>query len=479
MKNRILNFLLILLTVGVFTSCEDELDQVPFDDFGTQNAFRTAQDFENGIRGVYTALIDAGMLGSSDNGSILSAADVLADNVTLATLGGRLTKRYLHEYNYSVNLTMEVSYNDAYNIIYNANQLLQFAENFEGDNKANIVAEAKALRAYAHFHLVSYWAKIPTQSSDANSSPGIAYVFEANPDITPERNTVGEVYDFIVQDLTDAVSGINTSNPIARLDKEAVNLLLSRVYLYMGEWQNSINAANQVTTPVAEREGFVGIWDDSTISDNGLLFSIPNNAPILNNQIGVTWNQGTRTALIAEYVASKELVDLYQDDDIRKEAYIFDGITNGGVNVNAIQKQFGRPGQNDGVVDYKVFRSAEASLNRAEAHYRLDQESEALTALNEVRSRRYLNPPNGESGQALLDAIKLERRLEFAFEYQRFLDIKRYGESVERGGFGDVADGSGTPSLIQTLPAGDNRFQLPFSQTTLDNNPNIEQNPGY
>jgi len=39
------------------------------------------------------------------------------------------------------------------------------------------------------------------------------------------------------------------------MGKEAVNLLLSRVYLYMGQWQNSINAANQVTTPVAARDG--------------------------------------------------------------------------------------------------------------------------------------------------------------------------------------------------------------------------------
>jgi hypothetical protein len=63
--------------------------------------------------------------------------------------------------------------------------------------------------------------------------------------------------------------------------------------------------------------------------------------------------------------------------------------------------------ENDGVVDYKIFRAAEASLNRAEAHFRLDDPGQALAALNEVRTRRYLNPPNGESGTALLEAIKL------------------------------------------------------------------------
>jgi hypothetical protein len=479
MKNIFKKCLIFVFTFGLLTSCEDNLDQIPFNSFGTENAFISASDFENGIRGVYSTLVSGGLYGSSDNGSILSAADVLADNVTLATVGnGRLTKRYLHEYTYSVNNTMTTMYNNAYSLIFRANQVLEFAEAFEGENKANIVAEAKALRALAHFHLVTFWGKIPTQSSDANSSLGVAYVFDADPNIEPARNTVGEVYGFIVDDLRDAARDINDTNPPGRMGKESVNLLLSRVYLYMGQWQNSINAANLVSTPIAERDGFVGIWDDSTTSDNGLLFSIENEAPILNNQIGVTWNQGVPQALIAEYVVSKQLFDLYEEDDIRKEAYIFDATTSGN-NLNAIRKLYGREGQNDGVVDYKIFRAAEASLNRAEAHFRLDDPGQALAALNEVRTRRYLNPPNGESGTALLEAIKLERRLEFAFEYHRFLDIKRYGESVERSADGDIADGSGTASAVLTLPAGNFKFQMPFGQTTLDVNENIEQNPGY
>ncbi|AFU67995.1 outer membrane nutrient binding protein, SusD family [Psychroflexus torquis ATCC 700755] len=479
MKNIFIKSLIFVFTIGFLTSCEDKLDQIPFDEFGTENAFVSASDFENGIRGVYANLVSGGLYGSSDNGSILTAADVLSDNVTLATVGnGRLTKRYLHEYTYNVNITMSTMYSNAYSLIFRANQILQFAEAFDGQNKANIVAEAKALRALAHFHVVTFWGKIPTQSADANSGLGVAYLFEADPNVEPARNTVGEVYGFIVDDLTDAARDINESNPDARMGKDAVNLLLSRVYLYMGQWQNSINAANQVSTPVAERDGFVGIWDDSTVSDNGLIFSIENVNPILNIQIGTAWNQGVPQALIAEYVASKELVDLYKEDDIRKEAYIFDATTSGN-DLKAIRKLFGREGENDGVVDYKIFRASEASLNRAEAHFRLNQSAQALAALNEVRTERYLNPADGESGNALLSAIKLERRLEFAFEYQRFLDIKRYGESVQREAFGDIADGSGTPSVPLLLEAGSFRFQMPLGQRTLDTNPNAQQNPGY
>ena len=133
----------------------------------------------------------------------------------------------------------------------------------------------------------------------------------------------------------------------------------------------------------------------------------------------------------------------------------------------------------NGQVDYKFFRAAEAQLNKAEALFNLGNEPAARQALDAVRTKRYLTPPSGETGTALRDAIRLERRLEFAFEYQRFLDLKRWGLPVQRTAAGDEADGSGTPSEVLTLPAGSNKFQLPMALESLDANPNLVQNPGY
>ncbi len=477
MKN--LKYLFIaILAFGLTTSCDNQLDQLPYDEFATANAFTTAQDFENGIRGVYLQLTAAAFYGGSDAGSMLSAPDVMSDNATLSQYG-RTTKRTLHNWQYAANSTMQATYQNAYTLVYRANQILKYAEGFEGENKDNIVAEAKALRALAHFNIAALFAKIPTQG-DAASSLGVAYMFEADPNAEPSRNTVAETYDFIVADLLDARDGINTVNPEGRLNRDAVNLLLSRVYLYMGEWQKAVDAANAVSTPVAGRDDIVGVWEDT--SRAGLIFYIPNEQPILGNNIGVCWSQGGVTSLIPEYVASFELTNLYAEDDIRKEAYIFDGsVTSSGITTefNGIKKLFSRPGGQPGVVDYKILRAAEAQLNKAEALYRLGNETAARDALNQVRSKRYLNAPNGETGAALLDAIKLERRLEFAFEYQRFFDIKRWGEAISRTNAGDVADGSGTPSDVLNLPAGSNKFQLPIAQGSLDVNPNLQQNPGY
>lgn len=485
MKNIFYKITVLALIIGGFTSCDNELDQVPFDEFGTENAYVTAADYENAIRGVYKALTFADVYGGSDAGGMLDAPDVLSDNVTFAQRG-RGTRRTLHNWQYGASdEPMGGLYERAYQLIYRANVLLSKSEGYEGENKANIVAEAKALRALAHFDLVTFFGKIPTQSGDANGSLGIAYITDPDPLTEPARETVGAVYDKIAQDLTEALADINDSNSInsankaeSRMGKDAVRILLSRVYLYMGQWQNAINAANGISIPVASRANVVGVWEDT--SRDGLAFYIPNQLPILGLNVGVTWSQGGLTNLIPEYVVSYELFQLYSNDDIRKEAYTLQAANNSdNLQFNAIKKLFGRPGQTNGQVDMKIFRSAEAYLNMAEAYYNLGQEGQARTALDAVRSKRYTSFPGGESGTALRDAIRLERRLEFAFESQRFFDLKRWGQGVERESFGDLANGSGTASDQLSLPASSNKFQLPIPLTALDLNPNLTQNPGY
>ena len=50
---------------------------------------------------------------------------------------------------------------------------------------------------------------------------------------------------------------------------------------------------------------------------------------------------------------------------------------------------YGETGQQNGVIDPKIIRSAEVALNKAEAHYFLGQEAQALAALDELRENRY------------------------------------------------------------------------------------------
>ena len=476
MKKLIYKIAVFVLVVGSLTSCDDKLEQVPFDEFGTENAYTSARDFENAVRGIYSTLTSGTFYGGSDSGGMLDMPDVLSDNVTLAQIG-RQSRANNHNFRYEASLpAMSGLYSNAYTLIFRANTLLDKAAGFEGESKANFVAEAKALRALAYFDLVRFFGKIPTQSGDANGSLGVPYLTEPDPNATPARETVGFVYDQIAADLEDAAANINDTNGEGRMGKDAVNTLLSRVYLYMGKWQESVNAANRVTTSVAPRADVPGIWTDE--NESGLLFHIPIEPPVLSNTIGVMWSQGGLNSITPEYVVSYELFQLYSDDDIRKEAYLAEG-SKSGSDFNVIYKYFGRPGGTQGQVDIKILRAEEAILNKAEALFNLGQEGPARTALDLVRTKRYTTPPSGETGTALRDAIRLERRLEFAFESHRFFDIKRWGLGVDRESFGDLADGSGASSDVLNLAAGSNKFQMPISQSAMDLNPNLIQNPGY
>ena len=125
----------------------------------------------------------------------------------------------------------------------------------------------------------------------------------------------------------------------------------------------------------------------------------------------------------------------------------------------------------------------EVWLNKAEALYRLGDEVNALNALNRVRGERYNGfvSPN-ETGTALLDAILLGRRLELAFEGDRFFMLKRLGLDLNRTNNGEFADGTGTPPVLLTYPAEGNRWQQPIPQGAFDSNSNLtaeDQNFGY
>jgi len=113
-----------------------------------------------------------------------------------------------------------------------------------------------------------------------------------------------------------------------------------------------------------------------------------------------------------------------------------------------------------------VIRKSEMHLNRAEANYHLKNESAALTELNAFKALRGL-PAVTLAGNALLEEILLERFKEFAFEGQRFFDLKRYGRGIIKT----------TPAV--NLSFEDFKILPPIPQREVDGNPNLKQNKGY
>jgi len=136
------------------------------------------------------------------------------------------------------------------------------------------------------------------------------------------------------------------------------------------------------------------------------------------------------------------------------------------------------------------FRYAEILLNYAEAKYMLGDEATAREYINMVRSRSSVDmPPITESGDALFERIVNERRIELVFEEHRWFDVRRWMIAVE------VLSEPRQKILINKDPeTGEITYNVetywntkfnewnylaPIPQEVIDQNSEIQQNPGY
>lgn len=475
MKKIILKYTFIMSALFALVSCDSELDQQPFNSFTPDTYYKTPTDFENALRGMYAGFFG----GSYYGGSMLSRPDILSDNVILAQRG-RGSNQFFYEWRYVANSSWNVMFSP-YIVTNRANRIIESIGNLpDGEQKNRFLAEAKMGRAFAMFDMLRVYSKIPTQSADANASLGMPINTGTNPDFVALRPTVAESMDFVITELEDALDLIDDAVAVDRFSKDAIYALLSRVYLYNGDYQKCIDAANEVTTAVAPRASFSGVWTDSNTA--GVIFKLNQDRNLDGVSIGVQWSQTSPDGTtIPEYVFAFDFFNLYTSNDIRKTAYSITGIDSNNDVYNTISKMLGEAGQVNGIVDPKLLRAAEVYLNKAEAYARLasPDDANALLALDMVRSNRYSSFASGnETGTALLNAIKLERRLELAFEGHRFFDLKRWNEGVTRSAVdGDFIDGSGTPTTFTSLPAGSLKFQMPIPQDEINVFPGLQQNP--
>ena len=478
MKN--IKYLIFLILLGSMSCKKSNLELFPYNQIETSQAFNTETDVTLAINGMY-----AGLRTSNDyfvNGSWNIIADVLADNVIPNKTGpGRGSLLTYSEWRYTGQNTYGL-FSDGYTIIRRANAILENIDKFdEGPFKNNAKGEALALRAMVYFDMSRVYGKTYENASAGDSV--LPYITSTDPTILPAKISVKDFYDKAIADLESAKALIESTNGIYRLNKPAVSALLSRVYLYKGDMPACIVASNDALGTAPSIPGialFPKIWIDDPTADPSVFFKVRNTKLDNVNSQGVNYYQTVSGQKKSEYVATYDFAQLFTSDDIRTPTYIQKGTFNGQAYNNVI-KYDGRPGNPAGVVDGKVIRTAEVLLNRAEAYYRSSNSGAALADLVLLKSNRYAGyVPETLSGITLLNEIYLQRRLELAFEGDRFWDLKRRNLPVVRDDTkGDLANGGGIPFVFTMLPAGDFRFQLPYPQEEVNFNTNLIQNPGY
>lgn len=132
--------------------------------------------------------------------------------------------------------------------LYTLNKIINGVEGSSGgtsQQKLEIKAEAMATRAFTNFQLVNYFTK-PYNTGTAAADPGFPMITTADITVTNfKRGTVQESYDFIVKDLTGAISNLAVQpSYITRMSKPAAEGLLGKVYLFMGKYTEALAMFN-------------------------------------------------------------------------------------------------------------------------------------------------------------------------------------------------------------------------------------------
>lgn len=310
-----------------------------------------------------------------------------------------------------------------------------------------VKGEALFLRAYNYFMLVNLYG-LPYAPSTAASTQGVPLKTSENvEDRKFTRQSVQTVYNQIIADLeaarTEFIAYNEPAKSIYRADSTATNLLLSRVYLYTQQWQLAADAARRVIKahPALQR-----------LSDDASSFARLSNPENIFNMGGSDLSQ-MLSYQVQAYKVNNELYDLFDTDDLRRSQWYWTSGTFIGVtkekpdqswndtpvatndpNYYYYAHTFGHSEKKSEVSSIFLLRSAEAYLNLAEALACLGKEDEARQTWQTLRTARYkagsTHITTTETGDALIRAIRTERRKELAFEGHRWFDLRRYAVST-------------------------------------------------
>lgn len=480
----------------VWAGCDSFLEPEPQSFSTTANFYTQPSDFEQGINGVYVRLRNL-----TDGDPYINATDRRAHT---------LTKHFDVNLPHTVSgdpqsdeFTMVASngnsadlWNLTYDLVKEANVILSRIEDVEfsdGALKGRITGEAKFMRAFGYWFAAQTWGGVPIVLRDARTpAEGL-----------PEggRASVQDVYQQVITDLQDAISGLPVSyggGQAGRVTRGAAKFLLGRTYLLTGDYQSALSEFEDLDSaeyPYMLLEEYREVFNPANKNNAESILEVQYNPSlagqgswdVFNDVLPINAGEALlppeRPVFVPDgnIMPTPDIIDSYETGDERFEGSIawfvdpenssFPEIawpegnlasgTAPGDSIPYLHKYFW-PGQvsSSGIPlnNRMLFRFADVLLSAAEAHWRLGNTGEAEGYLNRVRARAELDPVDlsnftGEwTGSALGDAILHERSIELLAEGHMWFDLKRFGSDV----------------AIRVMEAHGERFKARDNKVTAD-----------
>jgi starch-binding outer membrane protein, SusD/RagB family len=500
----------IFLSTTIFSCSDDILDRTQDGEINNDVAFQTVTDLRN--------FLDGNVYSNLENSSQIAFTASFTDECGIGPNNGG-QELQLHRFNLnSADGYVATIWLQNYSLINRANRLLEAASKITpvGTDVAiynGILAETRALRAFAYLNLQSYYS---TDMSNPNALGVILldYVPKINEKLS--RATNAAIHTLMESDLAFARANITGTN-YKFVTRNMIDATAARMYLYRKNYPLAKQFAQDVLTnsggvltiatpvPTATPANPVGslawhnalngatttnpyrrLWVDfaGTPGQGEIVFAL--SRPVIGGggaNIGSSFVFNTSQLTGGSFLKmGMKLFDILNETNGDIRVYNATDPTSTST-VKIIDKYPGKgttPLRND----LKIFRLSEMRLIIAEAEIFANQLPVAAGHIKVIRdARNFIGaqflPVYSSQQQAYADLLK-ERRKEFCFEGHRYLDLKRLGVvanvSIDRSVDDDII-----PSLPLTISNTDYRFTMPIPQDEIAGNPQLasQQNPGY
>lgn len=495
-----------ILAASLSSCVNDWLDVAPSDGTDADAALTSSSDLDAARTGMYKALKGNSRLVDYYGQQFFVYGDVHAgDDYQYNNLGGSNRASFYYDMNYqtaseftSSTSSSNVAWKSPYIVIGRANRIIAAAEggalSDAAEAKATIdqyAAEAKVLRALAHFDLVRIYGKPYTEDQGASLGvPLVTGVLESN--AKPARSTVAEVYTQVVKDLTEAISSnaLATETEPGYVSVWGAKAILSRVYLNMGDYANALSVAEDIIknsgAALWTRDQYFKAWDASTPNESEFLFRLNVAGSTDNNDLNGIGNLQQRDGY-KEMVATKKFVDMLTSDpkDVRNDMFLpakaEKEVAVYGTNKVFLNKLRGQGGNLRNVTIVPIIRLSEVYLTAAECAFRNNDKTKAVEYLNDlVKNRTTTVASLATVDNITLDRILIERRKELIGEGQRYFDALRNNETITR--YTSEADKGWHKTLSKEAQSFNRDYFKAIAaipQAEINANPNIKQNTGY
>lgn len=524
MKNSLINF--IIFAAILFSSCQKIIDVDPISNIPVDNYYRDYNEVNRALTGAYNglqgSLYNEWMMTDlrSDNSlqgvpNSSSAPNIELNELDMFTLGSS----HPQVYNYWI-----ATYNGIRSLNYVLKSLGVKYENKkitvgEGTatmnerQKEQLAGEALFLRAYYYFNLVRLFGGV-FLITEPVSVTGAKQI---------QRSTIQETYDLIIADLSaakDQLSQTSATDNSGHATTWAAKSLLAKVYLTLGKKSDALPLLNDVISNSGHAllPSYADVFSITNEMNKEIIFAvrykagglglgspfanlfapISSGSKVVNND-GNGYNFPTADAIaMYRYPAST-------GKDARRDATIAFFTS-----TKPYVKKYLSPVvlKYDAENDYPVIRFSDVLLMKAEALGYDGASGVSVGIINQIRARAgaidypgtgsfaaafYKYPASGDyvidNEQKFKDALLLERRIELAYENQRFFDMLRLGDPInilkshfanEYTAHYSKIQPAITLAQLQSMVTQE-RMILPIPQREIDTNNEIviPQNPGY